>query len=127
MNTIQNEAQVQAIETMEALIGQDDWAGATQFFTPDVTYKVAALEAVRGVAGIREYMQWQNKLVHWQGHTIHLKMNANDIVVVEVDSHFLRLADGTLFTLPCTDIYRMQGLKISDWRVYADISLFYAK
>ena len=121
---IQNEAQVQAIETMEKLIGREDWAGAAYYFTPDVTYKVAARETVHGVAGIRAYMAWQNQLVRWQGHTIHLIMNDSDVVIVEVDSHFLRVANDTRFTLPCTDIYRMEGLKIKDWRVYADISLF---
>ena len=48
------------------------------------------------------------------------------IVIVEVDSHFMRLADQASITLPCTDIYRMNGLRIEDWRVYADISIFYA-
>ncbi len=50
--------------------------------------------------------------------------NLDDVVIIEVDSHFTRLADGQAITVSCTDIYRMQGLQIRDWRVYADYSPF---
>ncbi len=120
----ENTPQIEAVETMEYLVGKQDWAAAADYFTDDVMYKVSAREPVFGLAGIREYMQWQNQLVHWQGHTVRLKVNPNDIVIIEVDSHFLRLKDQAAITVPCTDIYRMEGLKIAEWRVYADISHF---
>lgn len=110
---------------MEHLVGTQDWQGATAYFTSDVMYRVGVREPVYGVAGIRDYLKWQNQHVRWQGHTLRLQWNHDDIVVIEVDSHFMRLRDQHLITIPCTDIYRMSGFQIREWRVYADMSLFF--
>lgn len=124
-STMQAMSQIEAVKTMERLVGSQDWQAATAYFTSDVIYKVGARKPVYGVAGIRDYMEWQNQYVLWQGHTLRLQWNYDDIVVIEVDSHFMRLRDQRPITIPCTDIYRMSGLQIREWRVYADMSLFF--
>jgi ketosteroid isomerase-like protein len=40
-------------------------------------------------------------------------------VIVEVVSHFKRLADGRAISFPCVDIYRFREGRIADWRVFA--------
>jgi limonene-1,2-epoxide hydrolase len=117
-------SQIDAVKMMEYLVGKQDWQAATAYFTPDVMYKVGAREPVYGVAGIRGYLEWQNQHVVWQGHTLRLQWNYDDIVVIEVDSHFMRVRDQHPITVPCTDIYRMNGLQIREWRVYADMASF---
>lgn len=117
--------QIEAVEEMERLVGAGDWKAAAAYFTSDVKYRVGSREPTRGLDGIRSYMEWQNRLVRWDGHTMQSKWNDNDIVVIEVNSHFVRLSDGQPITVPCTDIYRMDGFKIREWQVYADISPFW--
>ena len=123
-HSAQAEAQIRAVETMEELVGRGNWSAAADYFTPDMFYKVGAREPVYGVEGVRAYMNWQNALVKWQGHTIRLRRCYDDVVVIEADSHFMRQSDREAITIPCTDIYRMDGLRIREWRVYADISSF---
>ncbi|MBD0337321.1 MAG: hypothetical protein ICV62_17685 [Cyanobacteria bacterium Co-bin13] len=64
-------------------------------------YKVGVQEPVYGMAGIRDYLKRQNQVVQWQGHTLRLQWNYDDVVVIEVDSHFLRLRDQHLIIVPC--------------------------
>ncbi len=112
------------VEDMEAVIGRGDWPAAAEFFTPDVKYRVGYRDAVVGINGIRNYMQWQTQLVRWDGHTIHMMFSRDDTAIFEVTSHFTRLADQTAIDLPCTDIYRFRDGRIADWRVYADTGAF---
>lgn len=123
----QAEAQIRAVETMEELVGRGDWEAATDYFTSDVLYKVGAREPAYGLEGVRAYMDWQNALVQWQGHTVRLRWCHDEVVVIEADSHFTRQSDGRAITIPCTDIYRMDGLRIREWRVYADTSPFHSE
>ncbi|MEO0998118.1 MAG: hypothetical protein AAFX58_11435 [Pseudomonadota bacterium] len=53
-----------------------------------------------------------------------MKFSRGNTVVIEVDSHFTRLADSAKLVVPCTDIYTFAGERIADWRVYADTSVF---
>lgn len=70
-------------------------------------------------------MEWQNPLVRWDGHEIHLYTFKDDTLIVEAASLFYRFEDDTDIKLPCTDIYRFNSEdKIYDWRVCADIFSF---
>lgn len=116
--------QIASVEEMERLVGQRDWDRARDCFTADVRYQVGSRSVHHGPDGIRRYMDWQNSVVRWDGHTLRQRWNSDDVVIIEVDSHFTRLSDATAITVSCTDIYRMRGLRIHDWRVYADFSPF---
>ncbi|MEM1134796.1 MAG: nuclear transport factor 2 family protein [Bacteroidota bacterium] len=112
------------VKQMEEDVGTEKWETLQQYFTPTFSYKVGSLEPKIGIEGLKEYMLWQNTLVHWKGHEIHLIAKVDNALIVEVTSFFHRLVDNKRITLPCTDIYRFDDLKITDWRVYADISIF---
>ncbi|WKN40768.1 nuclear transport factor 2 family protein [Tunicatimonas pelagia] len=112
------------VQTMERLVGQSDWVAAANYFTPQALYKVADREPVYGIEDIEHYMVWQNSLVQWKGHDMKLVVSQDNALVVEVDSFFFRLKDQANIVVPCTDIYRFEGSKINDWRVYANISAF---
>jgi ketosteroid isomerase-like protein len=113
-----------AVEAMEACVGAGDWRGAARYFTADVSYRVGTRTAVRGVDGIRDYMEWQTARVRWDGHDVMMKFSRAETAVFEVASHFTRLSDGAQLIVPCTDIYRFRDGLIHDWRVYADTSSF---
>ncbi|MEM8662803.1 MAG: nuclear transport factor 2 family protein [Pseudomonadota bacterium] len=112
------------VEKMEAAVGQGNWTEAATYFTPDVLYRVGCREPFSGVAGIREYMEWQNTLVRWDGHNLRSKFARGEVAFFEVDSLFTRHRDGAKLVVPCTDIYTFEGGRIADWRVYADTSAF---
>lgn len=124
--TMQDTARIRVIFDMERLIGEGDWPRAGAHFTTDARYQVGALEPYYGIRGIREYMEGQMRIARWEGHTPRLMLEIDDTVIIEVDSHFHRLSDTKKVTLPCTDIYRFEGMQIADWRVYADLTAFSA-
>lgn len=118
-------SRIDRITRMEHLLGAGDWETAAQFFTPDVSYRVGARPPVTGLEGIRAYMEEQSAHIRWTGHTLcwQTEDDTTDTAIIEVISHFQRVADGTAIDLPCTDIYRFDGDRIRDWRVYADIAV----
>ncbi|MEM7550575.1 MAG: nuclear transport factor 2 family protein [Bacteroidota bacterium] len=109
---------------MEAEIGKGNWAQAVQFFTVEFSYRVGNNRFFKGVEGLRSYMEWQNSLVRWVGHDVHLIALKDQNLIVEVTSHFERVIDKSPFSIPCTDIYRFKQDQIYDWRVYTDTSIF---
>ncbi len=114
------------VEDMEAAIGQGNWDAAAAFFTPDAQYRVGHRDPVIGIDGIKGYMLWQTQHVRWDGHTIHMMFSRDNTAIFEVTSHFTRLSDGVALRVPCTDIYRFDGSRIADWRVYSDTAAFNA-
>ena len=124
METSANSPLIARVEAMEAAVGRGLWAEASAFFTEDARYQVADRPPYHGVEGIRTYMTWQRNLVDWTGHTPRMMIQHDRTVIIEVLSHFKRHADGQELRVPCTDIYRFDGDRIFDWRVYADVSLF---
>lgn len=113
---------------MEKAVGMGQWTQAEQFLTPDFYYRVGARTATRGIPAFRAYMEVQFSVVDWLGHTTHLEALTSspengDTVIIEVTSHFRRKSDQVEFDLPCTDIYRFDGDRVCDWRVYSDIQV----
>lgn len=112
------------VEEMEAIIGAGHWEKAPDFFTADVVYQVGHRDPVFGVDGIKGYMEWQNRIVRWEGHDLRMKFSRGQTAIFEVVSHFTRLSDGAKLHVPCTDIYNFVDGRIADWRVYSDLSAF---
>ncbi len=119
---IQDTPRIDAVLAMERLIGEDDWVAASECFTASVAYHVGAQAPRYGLDGIRGYMAEQNRIAKWVGHEPRKMIEIEDSVIIEVDSFFIRVADNRQFTLPCTDIYQFEGMQISEWRVYSDVS-----
>ena len=113
------------IQEMESQVSTGRWDNLDQFFAKDLTYLVGHLDAKTGTEGLKQHMTWQNQLVEWKGHEIHLVAEKDNALIIEVTSFFHRHEDGTDIKLPCTDIYRFnENDKVFDWRVYADITPF---
>ena len=124
MTLIEDRPLIDRIAEMERHVGLGDWNSAAPFFTENVHYQVAGRGTFSGFDGLRRYMNWQRKLVTWTGHTPQMMIEHEGVVIIEVISHFRRLQDGAELAIPCTDIYRFEGDRICDWRVYADTAEF---
>lgn len=112
------------VEAMERAVGTGDRAAVGRYLADDVVYTVGARAPVRGIDGVLAALAEQARLVRWEGHTLRDVWAGDGSLVVEVDSHFRRVADGRAISLPCTDIYRFRDGRIHDWRVFADMSPF---
>jgi hypothetical protein len=47
------------------------------------------------------------------------------VVIVELAVEYTR-KDGKMVTLPCANIFRMDGLLVRDYRIFMDVSPIYA-
>ncbi len=118
-------ADLSFIEAMERAVMSRDPETAGRFLQPEVAYTVGAQPTVRGVPAVLRYIAGQERLARWTGHTLRAAWRFENVIIVEVISHFLRASDGKEISFPCTDIYRLQEGRIADWRVYADMSPFH--
>ncbi len=89
-------------------------------------YTVGARAPVRGIDAVLAALAEQSRVARWEGHTPRGTWAADGALVVEVESHFTRVADGRRISFPCVDIYRLREGRVSDWRVFADTSPFFA-
>lgn len=113
------------IEAMERAVLSGDRAAAARYLDGAVVYTVGALPPVPGIDAIIAYVMKQSSVARWDGHTLKGAWSMPDGLIVEVQSHFTRLSDSRLISLPCVDIYRFKAERIVDWRVYADLSIFH--
>lgn len=114
------------VEAMERAVAAGDRTAAARYLTDDVICTVGAHAALRGVDAVIAYIVAQGRLARWEGHTLRASWAGDGALVVEVESHFTRVADGRAISFPCADIYRFRDGRICDWRVYADMSPFHA-
>lgn len=112
------------VEAMERAVISGDRNEALRYLAADVTYRVGAQDSVVGIDAIFAYIGQQSRVARWDGHTLIAIWPHETALIVEVISHFTRLADNRSISFPCTDIYRFADGRIADWRVYADMSPF---
>ena len=61
-------------------------------------------------------------LARFTSHEVRQVWEGQGRVAIEMDAVYQRIKDAKDFVIACTDIYRVEGGKIREWRVYADIS-----
>ena len=107
------------IEAMERAVGSGNIEEAVKYLREDVSYTVGAQTSRRGIDAVVAYAREQEQRARWDGHTVQNVTRADNLLVVEVLSHFTRVVDGARVTFPCADLYRFVEGRIQDWRVYA--------
>lgn len=118
---------IKFVEAMERAVMSGDKAAAVQYLTENVHYIVGARPALHGIDAVVSYIAEQNRIARWEGHTLRAAWMNDGVFVVEVESHFTRIADKRPISFPCLDIYRFKDGRIYDWRVYADMSPLYGR
>ncbi len=114
------------VEEMEQAVMTNDKARVARYLTETVAYTVGARPTLNGIDAVLAAVAEQGTIARWDGHTFVKGWIRDDALVVEVVSHFTRQSDERRISFPCADIYRFQGGRIADWRVYADMSPFHA-
>jgi limonene-1,2-epoxide hydrolase len=99
---------------------------AIKLFTEDCQYRFGNYPPAFGREGVRQSAT-STHLTAIKGVSFDIKgiWEIGDVVVCEMEINYIR-TDDTVLTLPCTDVFRMEGDLIRDMRIYMDPSPLYA-
>ncbi len=109
-------------ELANAIVAQD-WAKVKTYLTDDIYYKVGSTEPRYGRQEVVDFFADTFKTTAvFTGHKVRKIWQEPDIITIEMDAYYKLVSSGRQVTISCCDIYRMRGNKVSEWRVYADMS-----
>ena len=109
-------------ELANAIVAQD-WAKVKTYLTDDIFYKVGSAEPRYGRQEVVDFFADTFKTTAvFTGHKVRKIWQEPDIITIEMDAYYRLVSSGRQVTISCCDIYRMRGNKVSEWRVYADMS-----
>lgn len=100
----------------------EKWEEFKSFFTDDVLYKIGANDPVIGPEAIAGLLQHIYKTLKLTTHNQRGFWEIGSTIILEMDANYVNKKDKTFVQVPCTDIYRFDGEKIYEWRVYPDAS-----
>jgi limonene-1,2-epoxide hydrolase len=97
-----------------------DSEGFVEFFTEACVYQFGNLPICYDKATMLESSRWFFRNVTAVYHDIKAIWEINECVMVEMDVWYWRL-DGSLVSLPCSDIFRVDGSKFRELRIFMDV------
>ena len=124
--TQEKSPQLKTCETLFASMMEQDWDTFRSCLTDDVMYRVGSTEPVHGIEAVVSYLQSLYTQIKMLPPDIRQILEPENQVIFEFETHYLRLKDNKQVNFACTDILRMSGDKIREWRVYVDLSPMYA-
>ncbi|WP_244887744.1 nuclear transport factor 2 family protein [Anabaena cylindrica] len=113
---------LQRIGKMYEALHAENWEEFKTFFTPDLLYKVGANEPVIGPDACCNLLQHIYKVLKLTTHNSRGTWVVDNTVILEMDANYVNKMDKRFVQVPCTDIYRFDGDRIYEWRVYPDPS-----
>jgi alkylhydroperoxidase/carboxymuconolactone decarboxylase family protein YurZ/limonene-1,2-epoxide hydrolase/catechol 2,3-dioxygenase-like lactoylglutathione lyase family enzyme len=120
--SISGDALLQRIGKMYEALHAENWEEFKTFFTPDLLYKVGANEPVIGPDACVGFLQYIYKTLKLTTHNARGTWAVGNTVILEMDANYVNKVDKKFVQVPCTDIYRFEGDRIYEWRVYPDPS-----
>jgi len=92
------------------------------FFTEDALYQFGNFPVVYGHQAIKDAsVGFLEKCEGLHHHMKNMWQLSEELVIVEMDVTYIR-HDGKVFTLPCADTVRFKGEKISELRIFMDVT-----
>ena len=95
------------------------------FMTDDVRLRLGNPEPVEGKAAFVEAVEAFLASVASFRHEIINVWRDGDVLVTELEVHYMRL-DGGQVTLPCCNVFRLRDGSVAEYRSYIDITPVYA-
>jgi ketosteroid isomerase-like protein len=96
-----------------------DSQGFTEFFVDNPVYQFGNYEPCLDKGSIYNSVEAFFGQVSALYHDIKMIWETGNVVFVEMDVMYWR-KDGTMVTLPCADIFRFEGEKVSELRIFMD-------
>ncbi|MDJ0506242.1 MAG: nuclear transport factor 2 family protein [Nostocales cyanobacterium LE14-WE12] len=115
--------QLKAVGELSAAIMAEDWEKVKTYLTDDLFYKVGSGEPMYEPNAVVDFFKHTFKTTaKFYGHDARKIWIEPDIITIEMDAKYEMVGSKKHVTVACCDIYRMRGNKVSEWRVYADMS-----
>jgi limonene-1,2-epoxide hydrolase/alkylhydroperoxidase/carboxymuconolactone decarboxylase family protein YurZ/catechol 2,3-dioxygenase-like lactoylglutathione lyase family enzyme len=115
--------QLDAVANLAQAVISQDWDTVKSYLTDDVYYKVGSGTPLYGKQAVVDFfIQTFKTTAVFTGHMERKIWQEPDIITLEMDAYYQMVASGKTVTIACCDIYRLRGNKVSEWRVYADMS-----
>ena len=110
------------LEKMYEALHAENWDEFMTFFTPNLLYKIGANEPVIGPEACRDLLMHIYKTLKLTTHNTRGMWELGNTIILEMDANYVHKLEKRFVQVPCTDIYRFEGDKIFEWRVYPDAS-----
>ncbi|BAZ32408.1 hypothetical protein NIES4074_49130 [Cylindrospermum sp. NIES-4074] len=98
-----------------------DSEGFISFFTDAPVYQFANFDVCLDKTSIKKSADEFFSKISAVYHEIKMIWEVNNFVFVEMDVLYWR-KDNSMVTLPCTDVFRIEGEKISELRIFMDVN-----
>ena len=98
-----------------------DGEGFASFFTDNPVYQFGNFEVCFDKDEILKSSDNFDSQISAVYHEIKMMWESGDVVFVEMDVTYWR-NDGSIVTLPCFDIFRFEGSKIAELRIFMDVN-----
>ncbi|WP_313949872.1 nuclear transport factor 2 family protein [Aphanizomenon sp. FACHB-1401] len=122
-NTPASSPQLTAVGELSAAIMAEDWEKVKTYLTDDLFYKVGSGEPMYGPNSVVDFFKHTFKTTaKFYGHDARKIWIEPDIITIEMDAKYEMVGSKKHVVVACCDIYRMRGNKVSEWRVYADMT-----
>ena len=128
MSAVPNPTEQDTIRALFAALDRGDVDGVTTFLHDDVVVVLSNREPIHGVTAYAELFGQVMGMLAGIRHEIHdIWSAAEDAAVwtVTMTTHYSR-ADGTGVSLPCCAILRFSDRRVSDYRVFMDMTPVFA-
>ena len=98
-----------------------DSDGALSLFTDTPVYQLGNSEVLFDKAAMKKSEENLFSVVSAINHEIKMMWECGDVVLAEMDVTYWR-RDGRVVTLPCANIFRLEGDKFSELRIFMDVN-----
>jgi ketosteroid isomerase-like protein len=113
------------IAALFAAIDRQDAEAFAGFVTEDARFVFGNLPAVEGRAAIRDFVAGFFASIRSLSHDVPDAWQAGDTVICRGEVSYTR-HDGSVLTVPFANVFRMEGDRVRDYRIYMDASALYA-
>ncbi|MEA5619039.1 nuclear transport factor 2 family protein [Cronbergia sp. UHCC 0137] len=115
--------QLKVVGELSAAIMAEEWEKVKTYLTDDLLYKVGSGEPMYGPNAVVDFFKHTFKnTAKFYGHDARKIWIEPDIITIEMDAKYEMVGSKKHVKVACCDIYRMRGNKVSEWRVYADMT-----
>ncbi|WP_226889422.1 nuclear transport factor 2 family protein [Nostoc sp. MG11] len=116
-------AQLKAVGELAQAVTAQDWEKVKSYLTDDIFYKVGSGEVVYGPQAVVDFFARTFKTIAvFYSHDVRKVWQDSDIITIEMDAKYEMVHSKKRVVIACCDVYRLRGNKVSEWRVYADMS-----
>ena len=123
-----DEKNLTTAELVEAIFADVDAMNADTFvahLTPDGRFQFGNGEPTIGQQATRDYVAGFFSSINGLRHQVIGIFQQENVITVELSIDYTR-KDGKVVTLPCANIFRMEGPLVRDYRVFMDVTPIFA-